>query len=301
MTQAENKTKSGFMSLFTGGPKYDEASELYNKAGLQFKMAREWQMAADAFVQAAFAGSKAGMPNEEAVNYLEAARCLKNLSLEQARSWYQKTVKLYTDAGRFNQAGKILRELAEAYEALGQFKEALDFFSKAGEVFELDEHSKTLVSACVLKRAELMSSLAIRDDRKSSVDEQQLVEAAKLFESEGTKAVNNPMLAFNAREYFLKAAFCLLALGDAVSIKVGVSRFHDKDPKLETSREGGLLRGLADAFVDGDVEAFRDRLYEYDSITKLDNWKTKILLVATNKINSGAAQDTLEGGEVDLS
>ena len=300
LTLAEGKTKSGFMSLFTGGPKYDEAADLFNKAGVQFKMARDWQQAADAFVQAAFASSNAGLPNEESQNYLEAARCLKNLSLDQARAWYERAVKMYTDGGRFSQAGKILKEVAEAYEGAGESAKALDFYSKASEVFELDEHSKTQVTSCILKKAEIMSNLAVAEEGKQ-IDEEKLMEAAKLFESEGQKATNNPMLAFGAREHFLKAGICLLALGDTVSVKVGVARFHDKDPKLETSREGVLLRGLAEAFAEGDVEAFRDKLHEYDSISRIDPWKSKLLLVTVNKLTSGGVTDTLEGGEVDLS
>jgi alpha-soluble NSF attachment protein len=295
---AEGKTKSGFMSLFTGGPKYDEAAELYSKAGVQFKMARDWQQAADAFVQSAFASCKAGSPNEEAVNYLEAARCLKNLSQEQAQGWYEKAVKMYSDAGRFSQAGKILKEVGEAYESFGSMDKALIFYTKAVDVFELDEHSKTQVTSCILKKAEIMSVVAVEG---ATVDEEKLVQAAKLFETEGQKATMNPMLAFGAREHFLKAGLCLLALGDTVSIKVGVARFHDKDPKLETSREGGLLRGLSEAFAEGDVDAFRDKLDEYDSVSRLDGWKTKLLLIAVKKLTVGGAAENLEGGVVDLS
>ena len=112
------------------------------------------------------------------------------------------------------------------------------------------------------------------------------------------------MLAFGAREHFLKAGICLLALGDLVSVKVGVARFHDRDPKLETSREGVLLRGLAEAFEEGDVEIFRDKLHEYDAISRLDAWKSRLLLIAVNRLTvrgTGGIAETLEGGEVDLS
>jgi len=44
-----------------------------------------------------------------------------------------------------------------------------------------------------------------------------------------------------------------------------------------------------------DVEAFTQAVVDYDSISKLDNWKTKILLKIKQGIASNSSEDTSGG------
>ena len=74
-----------------------------------------------------------------------------------------------------------------------------------------------------------------------------------------------------------------------------LGRYEDADGSLATSREGGLLRSLAASVAARDVEAFTNALSEYDSMTRLDAWKTGLLLRVKKAVEGGAA-----GGAEDL-
>ena len=39
-----------------------------------------------------------------------------------------------------------------------------------------------------------------------------------------------------------------------------------------------LLRDLVEAIKEGDQEQFADKLFQYDQLSKLDKWKTTLLL-----------------------
>ena len=71
------------------------------------------------------------------------------------------------------------------------------------------------------------------------------------------------------------------------------------DPRMEGTRESQLLKGLTAAFVENDVDGFMAAVQEYDSISRLDPWKTE-LLVAAKKVLQGSAGGHVEAGEVDL-
>jgi alpha-soluble NSF attachment protein len=45
-----------------------------------------------------------------------------------------------------------------------------------------------------------------------------------------------------------------------------------------STREAKFFNFLADSIENGDVEGFTGAVVEYDQISKLDNWKTNILL-----------------------
>mgnify|MGYP002635492572 CR=1 FL=1 len=114
-------------------------------------------------------------------------------------------------------------------------------------------------------------------------------------------AVDSPLLKYGAKGHLLNAGVCLLAGGDPVAIGAGLDRFDAVDPSLPGSREGALLRTLASAADCRDVDAFTTALAEFDAMTRLDAWKTGLLLRAKKGIEGGgAAAGGAGGGEEDL-
>jgi alpha-soluble NSF attachment protein len=58
------------------------------------------------------------------------------------------------------------------------------------------------------------------------------------------------------------------------------------DATFPSTREAKFIYALLEALEQGDEEAFTRAVFEYDQVTKLDNWKTAILL----KIKKGIQQ-----------
>ncbi|CAE7274414.1 Abcc3 [Symbiodinium sp. CCMP2456] len=194
--KAEQKMKGGggLWGYLSGGPKYDEAIEIYQQAANQYKMAKMWQEAGNCFVQCAFCAEKSGSQSDQA-NYLsEAGNVLKKVSTQLAVEQLEQAVSIYSAGGRFQQAGKLLLSVAELYEAERlQHKECKVFYKRAAEMFELADHSESNFSKCNLKYAEF----AAKDG--------ELEEAIRIFESEGEKALGKTLLQFGAKEHFLNA------------------------------------------------------------------------------------------------
>ncbi|GAA5852973.1 hypothetical protein JCM3766R1_000028, partial [Sporobolomyces carnicolor] len=65
---------------------------------------------------------------------------------------------------------------------------------------------------------------------------------------------------------------------DVVSTKRAIDNYCTADPTFPTTRECQFLNAIADAFDAGDAEGFTAAVAEYDRLTKLDQWKTTILL-----------------------
>mmetsp|Transcript_71385 Transcript_71385/g.149173 ORF Transcript_71385/g.149173 Transcript_71385/m.149173 type:complete len:293 (-) Transcript_71385:389-1267(-) len=284
--QAQQKLQGGgFLSFLTGGPKYDEAQDLYQQAANQYKLAKDWQQAAECFVQCAHCAQKQGSQNDEANFLMEAGHVLKKISSSQAVEQYEKAINIHSAGGRFQNAGKLLLQIAELLEnERSSHKETKDYYKRAAEMFELDEFGKTSFTKCQLKYAEF----AAKDG--------DFEEAIRIFESEGEKALSNTVMQFNAKEHFFKAGILHLAQGDPVSVNLAVEKYGSLDPRFSSSREGELLAALAQAFETQDVDMFVEKLHDYDSISKLDPWKTEFLLKVKTSMDSPPA-----AAEIDLS
>jgi alpha-soluble NSF attachment protein len=73
---------------------------------------------------------------------------------------------------------------------------------------------------------------------------------------------------------------------DYVSARRNLERYGQADNTFPSTREAKFVKALLEALEQGDEEAFTGVVFEYDQVTKLDNWKTAILL----KIKKGIQQ-----------
>merc|ERR1719436_2141416 len=80
-----------------------------------------------------------------------------------------------------------------------QHKETKDYYKRAAEMFELDDHGKSNFTKCNLKLAEY----AAKDG--------ELQEAIRIFEAEGEKALQNNLLQYGAKDHFFRAGILHLA------------------------------------------------------------------------------------------
>merc|ERR1719343_698247 len=183
---------------------------------------------------------------------------MKKVSTSQAVEYFVKAVGIYSAAGRFQESGKLLLSVAELYETERlQPKQVKGFYKRAADMFELDDHGKSNFTKCNLKVAEY----AAKDG--------ELQEAIRIFETEGEKALQNNLLQYSAKDKFLNAGILHLCSGDSVTVNLAVEKYRSLDPRFESSREGALLAGLAESLEAQDVDAFTDKLGEYDNISKL--------------------------------
>ena len=57
-----------------------------------------------------------------------------------------------------------------------------------------------------------------------------------------------------------------------------MQKYCSQDVTFSSTREAKFINVLIEAVEGGDVEAFTAAVVEFDQVTKLDNWKTAILL-----------------------
>lgn len=240
-----------------------------------------------AFERAAEAHVKLGAAHEAAASCVEAAKCYQKTDKGDALRAMHAAVAHYTELGRLGMAARQLRDVADTLEKGGDAAAACEFYEQAADLFAGEEqHSEA--TRCRLKVAAL------------SAEAGRYNVAATLFEDAARAAVDSPLLKFGAKGHLLNAGVCLLAGGGAgPDLDTALDRYESVDPTLAGSREGDLLRALATAASTRDVDAFTSALAGFDAVTRLDAWKTALLLRAKRGLEGGGAGGG-DGGEEDL-
>lgn len=75
---------------------------------------------------------------------------------------------------------------------------------------------------------------------------------------------------------------------DLVATNRALENYRDIDNTFVSTREHQLLIDLVQTIEQGDQEAFADKLYQFDQLSKLDKWKTTLLLRIKNNIEEQA-------------
>ena len=98
------------------------------------------------------------------------------------------------------------------------------------------------------------------------------------YERVAKSSINNNLMKWSVKEYLLKAGICHLCTADMVATNRALESYRDLDPSFTQTREHQLLADLLEAVDEGDQEKFADKLFQFDQMSKLDKWKTTLLL-----------------------
>lgn len=177
------------------------------------------------------------------------------------------------------------RDCAELYESDEVAVEnavamAIEMYEQAADLFQMED-SKGQSSNCKAKVAELSSA---------ALDPPDLLKAGQIYDELGRNCLDSNLLKFNAKGYFLQSILCQLANSDAIGAEQALQRYEGVDYTFSESREGKFARTLVECVEGMDAEGFAQACFEFDRVSKLDPWKTSMLV----KVKRG-----IQGGEED--
>lgn len=268
ISEAEKKVKSSqsfFSGLFGGSSKLEEACELYARAANMFKMVKNWSAAGNAFCQAAKLHLQLQSKHDAATSFVDAGNAFKKADPQEAINCLNRAIEIYTDMGRFTIAAKHHISIAEIFETeLVDIDKAIAHYEQAADYYK-GEESNSSANKCLLKVATYAAQL------------EQYQKAVEIYEQVGTSAMDNTLLKYSAKDHFFRAALCHFCV-DMLNAKLAVQKYEDLFPAFSDSRECKLLKKLLDAHEEQNVDRYTDAVKEYDSISRLDQWLTTMLL-----------------------
>ncbi|KAH8424812.1 alpha-soluble NSF attachment protein SEC17 [Aspergillus melleus] len=265
---------TGGFSFFGGRTeKYENAADLYTQAANAFRVQKQNKEAGLAFEKAASIQSQnLNEPDDAANSLTEAFKVYRKSDPEDATRVLSSAIQHYVLKGNLRRAATQQQYLAEVYEVeLGDTKKALEAYEKTAEWFESD-NAEALANKHFLKAADLA---ALEGDYYKAIQH---------YERIGRSSISNNLMKWSVKDYFLKAGICHLASNDLVATNRALESYRDIDNTFASTREHQLLVDLTQAVEAGDQETFADKLFQFDQLSKLDKWKTTLLLRIKNSI-----------------
>ncbi|KAI8979983.1 soluble NSF attachment protein [Pilobolus umbonatus] len=265
LLQAEKKLNS--WSWFGSTNKEEDAAEIYEKAANTFKLAQRWRDAGHAYIKAAeLYRLTPDLYYESSKSYENAAKCLRKIDAEAAISALKQAIMIDREASNFRNAAKHHQEIAEIYESeIINLNGAKEHWEEASTLY-MAHDSPAMINKCLLKVAHFAAQL---EEYECAIDN---------FEKVAADSIDNPLTKWSMKEYFLKAGLCSLCIGDTTKTRRLLEKYCAMDLTFESTREYTFLLGIINCIDNYDEELFTQKVYEFDKLTKLDNWKISLLL-----------------------
>ncbi|CAM6013810.1 unnamed protein product [Sphagnum balticum] len=261
--------KLGGWSVFGG--KYDDAADLLEKAANSYKLAKSWNRAANVYIKLANCQLKLDSKHEAASAYVDAANCYKKSKPQEAVRMLNLAINMFEDIGRLSMAAKHYKDIADIYEKEENVQRAMEYYEKAAELYS-GEGIDSTANQCKIKVAQFAAQL------------EQYNKAIAIYEDVAKQSMSNNLLKYSVKGYLLNAGLCQICGKDVVAIYNALEKYQELDPTFSSTREFKFLTDLASAIDEVDVVKFTDIVKEYDSMSRIDQWKTTLLLRAKNAL-----------------
>ncbi|KAK3905899.1 soluble NSF attachment protein [Staphylotrichum tortipilum] len=192
-------------------------------------------------------------------NFEAAMRCM-GLALEGFRR--------FGDASSFARAASVA---AEALENHDDRKGAMALYGEMGRRYQESGKFESNAATQYEKEAELA---ALEGDYFKAVESYEKAADLRLPSISSSTAKKN----------WFKAGLCALATKDLVTVQRNLQTYLGKDPLWERDRDYQLLSDLMEAIGAGDQQAFTQKVFAYDQMSKFKPWETAILVKIKNGI-----------------
>ncbi|CAA7265846.1 unnamed protein product [Cyclocybe aegerita] len=275
LEKADKKANSSTGWFTSATSKFEEAGDLYQQAANAFKLEKLFKEAGDAFAREAECREQCKEGNEAANAWWNASKAYKRGFPDLAIQALTQTIVHLTQGGRFRQAADREKEIGQIYlQESNDLRRACESYVRAGDWYAQEDATAT-ANACYKDAADLHADL------------DEYPQAIARYEQVADHSLGSALTKYSVKEYWLRAGLCALAMNDTVTAKRNMQKYCNQDSTFATTREAKFISALTETVEAGDVESFTGAIVEFDQVTKLDNWKTNILL----KIKRGIQEE----------
>ena len=206
------------------GNSNEKAAQLYRAAGNQFKMAKKWSEAGNAFSQSS---RYREFIYDACMDHVEAANCYRKTKPDLAIASLIKATEIQTNMGKFQNAAKYHQEIGVIYDSMNKPLDAIEQYDKAAQLYR-SELRNARANICLQKVADYAAKMADYE------------RAIKIYEELASLALQSNLLKYSAEDHYFKAGLCHLCV-DFLNAKHALARYNDECPAFILSRKGKLM------------------------------------------------------------
>eukprot|EP00750_Incisomonas_marina_P003422 INCI13110.2.p1 GENE.INCI13110.2~~INCI13110.2.p1 ORF type:complete len:441 (+),score=118.45 INCI13110.2:185-1507(+) len=269
--KAEEHLKSvSKISSFARNVKFDHACQLYEDAATQFKLARQWEEAAECYKDCAYLQTIMKKGIDAAIFYQKTADLFMRCNLYDAVLNYKRCVHWFAQEGRFDIALRYQAKIAEMYYMDEDYDMAAEHFDRAA-LYCTEVHGEEHVYQYCYKTATCVSFIY---DYEVGMEE---------FERCAKSCLMTNLKSAEASRFLFRAGLCaILQLEEDDAFFDKADEYLHKLKLIDVHVFPGsiflkFLEDLLQAYSDLDINSFADFCFDMDNAVRFDFWELTML------------------------
>ncbi|XP_011748122.1 beta-soluble NSF attachment protein isoform X2 [Macaca nemestrina] len=213
-----------------------------------------------------------------------------NTRIEEACEMYTRAANMFKMAKNWSAAGNAFCQAAKLHMQLQSKHDSATSFVDAGNAYKKADPQEAI--NCLNAAIDIYTDMG-----RFTIAAKHHITIAEIYETElvdiekvGANTMDNPLLKYSAKDYFFKAALCHFIV-DELNAKLALEKYEEMFPAFTDSRECKLLKKLLEAHEEQNSEAYTEAVKEFDSISRLDQWLTTMLLRIKKSIQGDGEGD----------
>jgi len=273
--EAERALKRWTIFGIGADAKREDAAGFYEKAAAQFKAAKKARRSADAYMEAAKQLEAVRDEFQATTNWKNAAtQLVVSGDNDEAVKCYTKAIDVYIATDRFDSVARLQSEIGKMYEDKKIYDKAIHFYNESISSFELENKS--------VQARKVKGQVA---DLQARTGEYQ--KAVDLYEEISRDSTDGPQ-KWSVKKHLFKSSICQLVLGstkdDMTEAGKAFEKYEEWSDIFCGSRENKLVQDLKKAYDEKKTEAFQDAIFEFETISKLEEFNVTLLHIVLQEL-----------------
>uniref|UniRef100_H3CZF6 N-ethylmaleimide-sensitive factor attachment protein, beta b n=1 Tax=Tetraodon nigroviridis TaxID=99883 RepID=H3CZF6_TETNG len=205
--------------------------------------------------------------------------------VEEACEMYCRAANMFKMAKNWSAAGNAFCKAARLHMQLQNKHDCATSFIDAGNAFKKSDPNEEAIK-CLNAAIDIYTDMG-----RFTIAAKHHISIAEIYESE---MVDIEKVTYNPNLHTYSLCYSVLGLGKrgaSDSPQIAIEKYEEMFPAFSDSRECKLLKKLLEAHEEQNSDAFTEAVKEFDSISRLDQWHTTLLL---------RIKKTIQGDEGDL-
>lgn len=273
---AEKQLKKRFFKK----ERYQDAVDLFKKAGNSYKSTKDWSHAGDAYSRATECYKKLKNPIQSALTAISASEMYSKEpdSFENATNMLNYAINFYKSTDDASKVGNLLCQLAELLETQKKYDEAIKSYEEASKYYQTSRED-TQATNQLIKIGDLYCLL------------NRWIDAANIYKKIAQKYLENSLTELIACKYCTKVILCRIAGDDTIGAESQLTELGEKSRQWKLSEEYTMLQQCLKGIEDGNYNEFNSSISKYNEYKDIDEWTKKIFDAIRDTFNDENEED----------
>lgn len=243
----------------------ESAASLYRKAGFEFKLNKDYELAIKAYENSnkAYSTFLDGKSLELANNFEDIAKIYDIINHPDCIEVYKTVLGLYQEHSKYMYATNIMEKIISLYENSNDFEKTIPYYTDLIQYYEMMQKP----THAIIRKQSMANTLVLLG---------RYAEARNLYIEVAKGSSAFELMKFSVKNNFFMVGLCNILIKDTVALNNTLDECTALQPYFKLTLEYECLKKFIVAYMTSSITDFNEGVHRYTSVTPLNTFMKEV-------------------------